>query len=351
MREIIERFYSLLKVQFGFLIGIFVGLLTGIVPDWLSMEYGFFRGVTLIVIAFVAFFIIAVVIAITIAAIHSLYKYWRRKQLKPISFEPLGETYKGLIVSISRLNDSYLFNWDNISECDKERLRKFLKDDLDLGWVEDVEIPKLDANQAIRISKDGNTVEITINEKKEKATLKISDGRTLNLKIKKENGELKIYTATKDQVINKINSVKDINNLEDLNKLFELRGVGQTFRAIIHHRKKLKVCWLLYTEGSVEAKEVVELFIKKFALKLINTIHVRIDDPYNLKSIRKAVDEIYVKDIEDEEVKLQETDVIADITGGTTPMSSAIILACTSSDRKIEYVEQDTNALIKVEHF
>jgi len=343
MNKIIEGFYSLIKRQpiYGILIGtIFGGLLINIIADLLSQEYGGYGAIKLLAIAFV--------IAILLVIGHSWNVNRKRKQLKNISFEPLGERYKGLIVSISRLNDSYLFNWDNISECDKEILRKFLKDDLGLGWVEDAEITKPDANKAIRISKDENTVEITINEKKEKATLKISDGRTFNLKIKNENGELKIYTATKDQVINKINSVNDINNLEDLNKLFELRGVGQTFRAIIHHRKELEVCWLLHTDGSVEAKEVVERFIKKFCLKLINTFPIRIEDPYNLKSIHKAVDEIYVKGLE--EVNLHETEVIADITGGTTPMSSAIILACTSSDRKIEYVEQDTNKLKKVEH-
>ena len=208
MNKIIERFYSLLKVQSGFLIVFFVGLLTGIVADWLSQEYGFFRGMTLVVIAFVVFFIIASVLAIIVATIHSLYKSWKRKQLKNVSFEPLDETYKGLIVSISMINEA------------------------------------------------------------------------------------------KEEIINKINSVNDINNHEDLNKLFELRGVGQTFRAIIHHRKELEVCWLLHTEGSMEAKDVVESFIKKF-LKLKYTIPIRIEDPYNLKSIRKAVDEIYVKRLEE----------------------------------------------------
>jgi hypothetical protein len=259
MNKIIERFYSLLKVQSGFLIVFFVGLLTGIVADWLSKEYGFFRGMTLVVIAFVIFFIIASVLAIIVATIFSLYKGWKRKQLKNVSFEPLDETYKGLIVSISMIN------------------------------------------------------------------------------------------VAKEEIINKINSVKDINNLEDLKKLFELRGVGQTFRAIIHHRKELEVCWLLHTEGSMEAEEVVEHFINKFCLKLIDTIPIRIEDPYNLKNIHKAVDEIYVKRLE--EANLHETDVIADITGGTTPMSSAIILACTSSDRKLEYVEQDTNQLKKSSTF
>ena len=60
----------------------------------------------------------------------------------------------------------------------------------------------------------------------------------------------------------------------------------------------------MHTDGSVEAKEVVEWFIKKFCLKLIDTFPIRIADPYNLKSIHKAVNEIYVKGLE--EVNLQE---------------------------------------------
>jgi hypothetical protein len=257
MSEIINSFSTYLKNHPGantivsFLLG---GLLGNVLSNWVYQEFGYLTAIVSTVV------LIAFVLLVIFLAIHITprYKDRKREQLKNIIFEPLGDRYKGLIVSISRLNDA------------------------------------------------------------------------------------------KEEIINKIDSIKDINNLEDLNKLFELRGVGQTFRAIIHHRKELEVCWLLYTEGSVEGKEVVEHFIKKFGLSLINTIPIFIEDPYNIKSIHKSINGIYVKGLE--EANLHETDVIADITGGTTPMSSAIILACTSSDRNIEYVEQNTNALIKVEH-
>jgi hypothetical protein len=270
----------------------------------------------------------------------------KRLEAEPTT-EPLRERYEGLIVSISRLYDSYLFNWDNISECDKEILRKFLKDDLDLGWLQNVEIPKPDANKTLRISKDGNTVEITINEKKEKATLKISDGRTLNLKIKKENGELKIYTATKDQVINKIKKlVKNPEDADGLRELYKVRGVGQTFRAIKHHLGRLKVCWLLCTDEVKEGTEVVEYFINEFGHGTVTVETVHLDSPNKIESVNSAIKEIYVNKVKKH--RLEEKEVIADVTGGTAIMSSAITLACIPDTRDMEYVEQKTYTLMKI---
>ena len=87
----------------------------------------------------------------------------------------------------------YLFSWDNVPGNDGERLRRFLRDDLDIGWVENAEIRKPDDGKTIRISEDENSAEIMIKEKKEKATLKVRDGITLDLKLKKENGKLNIF--------------------------------------------------------------------------------------------------------------------------------------------------------------
>ncbi len=47
--------------------------------------------------------------------------------------------------------------------------------------------------QALAISKDENSTEIMMDEKKQKATLKISDGRTRDLNVKTEDGKLNIY--------------------------------------------------------------------------------------------------------------------------------------------------------------
>ena len=62
-----------------------------------------------------------------------------------------------------------------------------------IDWAENTEIHKFDDGKTIRIFKDENLAEITINEGKEKATFKISGGRTHDLKVKKENGKLNIY--------------------------------------------------------------------------------------------------------------------------------------------------------------
>jgi predicted ATP-binding protein involved in virulence len=89
----------------------------------------------------------------------------------------------------------YLFCWDNAPRGDINRLLRFLVDDLDIDWAENVKIHKSDDGKTIRIFKDGNSAEIKIDEENEKATLKISDGRSHGLKVKKENGKLNIYTT------------------------------------------------------------------------------------------------------------------------------------------------------------
>ena len=88
----------------------------------------------------------------------------------------------------------YLFCWDDVpeneSEC--ERFRRFLMVDLGIDWAENAGINKLD-DRTIKISKGENSAEITIDEDNEIATLVISGDRTLELKVKKEEGKLNIH--------------------------------------------------------------------------------------------------------------------------------------------------------------
>ncbi|RCV63091.1 Pentapeptide repeat-containing protein [Methanophagales archaeon] len=91
------------------------------------------------------------------------------------------------------LNTAYLFSWDSVPGDDDKKLKKFLRDDFDIGWAENSEILKSDDGKTISIFKDEYSAEIIIDEKKEKATLKITDGRIHELKVKKENGKLNIY--------------------------------------------------------------------------------------------------------------------------------------------------------------
>ena len=85
---------------------------------------------------------------------------------------------------------------------DSERLLRFLKDDFDIRWAETAVIYKSDDGRTISISNDENSAEMTIDEKEEKATLEINNGRTRHLIVKKENGKLNIYS-------NKYNQMKE----------------------------------------------------------------------------------------------------------------------------------------------
>lgn len=151
----------------------------------------------------------------------------------------------------------------------------------------------------------------------------------------------------KDVLIDKINKL-NCQNEDELKELFDIRGVGQTLKAINYHLETLEVCWLLYTNESVDGKDVVKYFIKKFGSG-INPKPILIEKPFDIKSTYRIVNEIYVKEIG--EYNLSEKDVIADITGGTTPMSSAIMIVCNSStDRDVEYIDQNIIEIKSVEH-
>jgi orotate phosphoribosyltransferase len=103
--------------------------------------------------------------------------------------------------NVEDVKDKYLFSWDSVPGCDNKKLIKFLRDDFDIDWAENSEIRKSKDCQTICISKDENSAEIKIDGKMKKAILKISDGRTDDLKVKTENGKLNIY---KDKEIQSI---------------------------------------------------------------------------------------------------------------------------------------------------
>ncbi|MFZ3170318.1 MAG: hypothetical protein WA130_22115 [Candidatus Methanoperedens sp.] len=92
-----------------------------------------------------------------------------------------------------------IFSWNNIEENDIDRssLIMFLKDDLNIKWVENAEITKKD--DKIIISDDDKSAEIALDKK---ATLKFGD-RTYNLEVKEENGNLNIYKETELEGIGK----------------------------------------------------------------------------------------------------------------------------------------------------
>ena len=76
----------------------------------------------------------------------------------------------------------------------------------------------------------------------------------------------------------------------------DIIGIGQTFSAIYYHRENLEVCWLLYTDRSNEAKEVVKYFIAKF-VPTVTSIEILIEDASDLKEFRTQLVEYIQKSL------------------------------------------------------
>ena len=319
------------------IIYIFFNMLMDALNDWIPEQFGFrnviMAGLALIIILFVAIFVL----------------YYREDKIKKDiiaepTFEPLQERYKGLIVSISlvrepkeqimeaidKIRDEYLFSWDDIPGKDSEKLLSFLKVECDVSWSENAEINKSTDGKIILITVGENSVKIVIDKEGGKGFIHLSDGYIYNLEVKVEMGKLKLYVIDKG-----------------LYKIYQVRGIGQTFRAIKHHCGALEKCWMLCSGDVKESEELVKHFTKKFSKKTVQVEPIPLIELNNIEEIYKKVDHIYREMIKKN--RLDETDVIADLTGGTVIMSCAMIFACLSPQRDMEYVEQKTYNLIKIE--
>ncbi|MGB3479988.1 MAG: hypothetical protein WBB67_12630 [bacterium] len=78
-----------------------------------------------------------------------------------------------------------LFTWDNVTESDRGKLIKYLRDEFGIEWAKKAKIIKSDNDdgKTIHISKDENSVEIRIDKKEKKAIL-ITGVRCHQLKVK-----------------------------------------------------------------------------------------------------------------------------------------------------------------------
>jgi DNA-directed RNA polymerase subunit H (RpoH/RPB5) len=96
------------------------------------------------------------------------------------------------------VNRKYLFSWGKVLGDDSKKLLSYLHDDLFIDWARKGRIGKSDDDKIITIEGYSTIkqkevkITITINENEKEATLKHDGGETVNLKVKKENGELNI---------------------------------------------------------------------------------------------------------------------------------------------------------------
>ena len=118
----------------------------------------------------------------------------RKQKYKTISLKPILKLiHKLRLEKLIRKHVGFLFSWDSVPGGDNENLINFLRYDFNINWAVNAEIRKSNEGKTIHISKDENSAEIMMDEKKRKALLKIGDSRTYDLIVIKENGKLNIY--------------------------------------------------------------------------------------------------------------------------------------------------------------
>jgi len=120
-----------------------------------------------------------------------------------------------------------LFSWDNVTESDRGKLIKYLRDEFGIKWVKNAKIIKRDNDdgKTIHIFKDENSVEIRIDKKEKKALLITSTLRTRDLNVKKENGELNIYgNKLKDKIYDCFEKCLGERKDDEVNELNKIRG-------------------------------------------------------------------------------------------------------------------------------
>ncbi|VVB93440.1 Uncharacterised protein [uncultured archaeon] len=88
----------------------------------------------------------------------------------------------------------YLFNWNDVPGKEDNLITSF-KADPDINWISHASIIKTENGRTIQIFTEEKSAQITLGENNETAILKIDGILKQELQVKKENGDLKIYSG------------------------------------------------------------------------------------------------------------------------------------------------------------
>jgi hypothetical protein len=129
-----------------------------------------------------------------------------------------------------------------------------------------------------------------------------------------------------------LGEIADLPNPQKHRGLIFLFSREETLReAIQYHQPVLHYCWLLVTpEMEPQAKATMEHFPD------IHFEPLPISNRYDTRGCYQTVQHVYKHDAP--RLGLAPQDIIADITGGTKPMTMGMILACLDGNYHIEHV-------------
>ena len=126
--------------------------------------------------------------------------------------------------------EKYLFSWSKDFANNGQELKEFLMEDVD-GNLKKADLKKADWKEAVKqpnddkivVSVDTNSIELTLDKKRDKVNLKIDNSHTYDFPVKKEGSELKIYKKENFGVFQAINYLQSGKKMEvPKDKLIEL---------------------------------------------------------------------------------------------------------------------------------
>lgn len=106
--------------------------------------------------------------------------------------------------------DTYLFNWDDVSESNSKEILDFLKYHLEHRWIENAEIKKSNDNKTITITKGQNSIKFNLKKDENKVVAEIHGGLNVyEYLLKEENGRLNVYEEGNKKIL----KTKDNKNI------------------------------------------------------------------------------------------------------------------------------------------
>ncbi|MFZ3167940.1 MAG: baseplate J/gp47 family protein [Candidatus Methanoperedens sp.] len=100
-----------------------------------------------------------------------------------------------------KLEETCLFSWDEVPGNDDKKFRDFLRQNYNIDWVITAQIEKIESGKTIRVSSAEKSLSLRINDERSRVSLRTDHGRTDEFIIRKLNGELNVYEEAKVSLI------------------------------------------------------------------------------------------------------------------------------------------------------
>ena len=97
----------------------------------------------------------------------------------------------------NEIANGYFFNWDNVPGNESLRLISYLKNNLNIIWVDTAQIAKINDNETIRVFTSNNSLEFTLKNNKTEILVTIDSHPWYNWEIRQEKGKILVYGPDK----------------------------------------------------------------------------------------------------------------------------------------------------------